>query len=95
MHLSGSPGLTVFKNLVIFLELHLIKIRKLFKTLLFEFLSFSKTLLFCSFIIFKGTHGTSIPSNCIYFMKTTNEWVLERYGRCHVGVMNSNQRDIK
>ena len=48
------------------------------KTLLglFEFLSLSKTLLFCSFIIFKGTHGTSIQTNYTYFTKTTNEWVV-------------------
>ena len=44
--------------------------------MLFEFLSFSKTLLFCLFIIFKRTYETSIPSNFIYFTKTTNEWIV-------------------
>ena len=47
------------------------------KTLLFEFLSFSKTLLFCSFIIFKIAHETNI-----YFMKTTNEWIVGDTIRC-------------
>ena len=42
------------------------------KTLPFEILSFSKTLLFCSFkeLVF-------IPVNYIYFLKTTNKWDLE------------------
>ena len=42
-----------------------------------KFENFSKTLLFCQFIIFKRAQctRTSISSNYIYFMKTTNEWI--------------------
>ena len=69
-------SLTVFtKNWIIpgsILELYLIEMWKLFQNPAILFLSFFKSLLFCSFIIFKGTPETSIPSNYIYFMKTTN-----------------------
>ena len=51
---------------VIFWSVVYLKFDNFSKTLLFEFLTFSKSKLFCSFIIFKVN----------FFMKTTNEWVL-------------------
>ena len=81
MRLTVFPGLIVNKKVgylqKIFQELHSIVIGILFQTLLFEFLSFSKTLLFGSFIIFKRTHGRSKPSNYIYFTKKNNEWIVD------------------
>ena len=41
-----------------------------------KFENFSRTQLFCSFVIFKRTQGTSIPSNYINFTKTTNQWIV-------------------
>ena len=45
--------------------------------MLFELLNFSKTLLFYSFNILKRAYETSITSSYIYFMKTTNEWIID------------------
>ena len=39
------------------------------------YFSFSKTLLFCLFIIFNITQGTRIPSNYINFMETADKWI--------------------
>ena len=72
MHVTVSSGPIVYKIYGFFSD-HIFGVMFNFsKTLLFEFLIVSKTLLFCSFIIFKRTKGTSIPSNYIYFTKTTN-----------------------
>ena len=72
MLLIVSSGLIVYKKFWIFPDNIFgvtLKFENFSKTLLFEFLSFSITLLFCSFIIFKITHSTSISSNYIYFIK--------------------------
>ena len=58
-----------------------LKCENFLKTLLFEFLSFSKTRLFCSFIIFKRTKGISIESNYINFTKTTNKLIVSNITR--------------
>ena len=66
------------------------------RILLFRFLNFSKTLLFCSFIICKRTHRTSIPSNYIYFIKTTNEWgvcdMITPFGDCEMLILKIKQK---
>ena len=48
-----------------------LKFENFSKTLLFEFLSY-----FAYSFFFKRAHETNIPSNYIYFMKTTNEWMV-------------------
>ena len=72
MHFKVSPGLTVHQTNLDFFQIIFFELCSVVKTLLFEFLNLFKTLLFCSFIIFKRTQGTRIPSNYIYFKKTTN-----------------------
>ena len=81
MRLTVSPGLIVHPKIGIFFRLNFwsyvqLKFENFFKTLLFEFLSFSNTLLFCSFIILKRAHEANIPSSYIYCMKTTNEQIV-------------------
>ena len=72
-------------NITIFTQVHLpsaphyLQCEENFsETLLFGFLNFSKTLLFCSLIIFKRTHGTSTPSNFFIIKKRMN-----RYGNAN------------
>ena len=56
-----------------------------------KFENFSKTLLFCLFNIFKRTHGTSIPLNYIYFITTTNEWIVrDNYNKTFWRLQNAN-----
>ena len=38
--------------------------------------TFPKPCYFAHSLFFEITQGTSIPSNYIYFMKTTNEWIV-------------------
>ena len=70
MRLILSAGLVVLKKMTfpdnIFGVNLQLKFENISKPLLFDCLSFSKTLLFCSFIIFERTHGTSRQGNYIY-----------------------------
>ena len=80
MYLKISPGLIVYQKKWIFPDnIFGVTVSSNMKTFPKPFyLNFKlfKTLLFCSFIIFKRAHETNIPSSYIYFMKTTNEWIV-------------------
>ena len=74
-HLFNFQKKTVLINFILivyetvgFFQIIFLELRSKFE-MLFAFLSFSKTLQFCSFIIFTRTHRTGIPSNYIYFIK--------------------------
>ena len=74
---SPKPRRFGFFQIILF-ELRSIEIGNFSKTLLIKFLSSSKNpaFLLSLLIIFKRTQGTTIPSNFIYFIKKTNEWIV-------------------
>ena len=86
MHLRVSPGpivpskIRIFSGTIFGVNIKL-KFENFSKTMQFEFLSFSKTLLFGSSITFKRTQGTSIPSDYFNFTKTTNKLIVSNITR--------------
>ena len=76
MRLTASPGIIVYKKKLDFWSYFQLKFEIFSKSLLFRILKLFQNPAILLIYYFKKNPVTSIQENYIYFMKTTNEWVV-------------------